>query len=1597
MFRKLLFVGLLFAAVALAGSLWFVVDYQAHLPQHLSQHETIVLGQNRFTPGTQAALRVVVRDSRDASPLPNAAIHLSLQAPNGSATSIYIGTTDKYGTANVSFHVPDQADDDQTLIVETTSALGSDRLEQPVKLQRDYKLLLTTDKPLYQPGQVIHLRVLALSTFDRKPAVAQKVEVTIADGKGNKVFRANLSTSDYGVASTDFQLANQVNTGAYKITTVMGKTSSEKTVTVEHYTLPKFDVKLTSERAFYQPGDHVRGTLSANYFFGKSVSAAQVKLEGYTFDVERSVTFQLQGTTDARGNFNFEFDLPEHLTGSDLDNGLGRYYVHADVIDQAQHTENANLSLPVSPNPIAIQAIPESGQLRLGVENILYILTSTPDGAPIETALSLTLPDLNQTLSTNTDRYGLAEVRITPTSSQQHINVQAKAANGAAAAREFNLTNDLTSTILLRPDRPVYRVGDTMTLTLLSSAGGTIYLDIVREGQTISTRAVPIATGRAEVAVDLTPDFYGTLELHAYRLLDTGTIVRDTRLVIVDAAGDLNVTLQPDQAVYRPGDRVGLDINVTDHSGAGAQSAIGLAIVDESVFALAEQDPGFAKLYFLLEQQLLEPKVDLHGFNLSQLLNDQPTSDPLLRSAQENAANASLAASAPQQVNFSLAANSHAGTVRRVAELQSNFFTDLTNGLYGLAFLLSMPVIFLTFYALDRRHRVGSSFALALLGMFLSCALLFSSRSNPIGLLAPAGLGLIVLMISIWHRRDHLAKWAIVSMLAYALVALLLGYASSQPVRIHEDFLVHGLGLLSLAVVGLAYGMLLADLTTSSCATLSLSTLLTLIMIVAVGCSSAAPAILMPVPAPTQAAIEKISNASAVTTGAAQAPRLRQYFPETMLWLPDGVTDPNGHLHLDFTAADNITTWRMTALASTRDGRLGSATNGLRVFQDFFIDLDLPAALTVGDEVSVPVGVFNYLTEPQTVRLEVAPADWFELLDEPTTSMTIGANDISVIYFRIRARAFGDLPFKVTAWGTTLSDAIQKMVHVVPNGKPVTFTQSDRLAANSIVTRTIPIPPQAIAGTSSLVVKIYPGVLSQVVEGLDSILRMPNGCFEQTSSTTYPNVLVLDYLHAVDQVSPEVQLKAEQYINLGYQRLTTFEVKGGGFSLWGDPPPDRMLTAYGLQEFGDMSRVHAVDPDLVKRAAEWLMAQQNADGSWNNDRGLVHEGTWSGLKNDRLPVTAYIVWSLFDAGFGQDQRAQKGLSYVRQMQADATDPYVVALVANALVAVDRAATVKDAPINLDPTTQIVLDRLAEMAVKDKDTATWSSSIATYMGGKGQSGSIETTALAALAFLRADDHPQLANAALTMLIQAKDASGTWHTTQATVLALKALIQSVRAGSEKVHATVTVKVDGAQTRSVQITPDNLDVTQLLAFDDLRSGVDHTIEISTIGDGNLMYQIAGTYYLPWSAAPRSSDSTPPVSIKVAYDRAKLNVNDTVAVSVTVGLNQANAHADSALIDLGVPPGFVVQSEDLDALIAHDKDVSKDFNGPTMQRYELTGRQVLVYLNNLNNGQPYRFSYRLMAKFPLVAQTPPSAAYDYYNPDVIGEAVPQTLTVAP
>src|SRR5207302_8624926 len=144
-------------------------------------------------------------------------------------------------------------------------------------------------------------------------------------------------------------------------------------------------------------------------------------------------------------------------------------------------------------------------------------------------------------------------------------------------------------------------------------------------------------------------------------------------------------------------------------------------------------------------------------------------------------------------------------------------------------------------------------------------------------------------------------------------------------------------------------------------------------------------------------------GAAATTT---PVTRLREYFPETLLWRPALITDEQGRATLPVTFADSITTWRLTASASSRGGLLGGVSAPLRVFQDFFVDLDLPVSLTQNDEVAFPVAVYNYLKTPQTVKLELQREPWFDLVDTAglTRSLELQPNEVTAVKYRIKAR-----------------------------------------------------------------------------------------------------------------------------------------------------------------------------------------------------------------------------------------------------------------------------------------------------------------------------------------------------------------------------------------------------------------------------------------------------------------------------------------------------------------------------------------------------------------------------------------------------------------
>jgi hypothetical protein len=449
-------------------------------------------------------------------------------------------------------------------------------------------------------------------------------------------------------------------------------------------------------------------------------------------------------------------------------------------------------------------------------------------------------------------------------------------------------------------------------------------------------------------------------------------------------------------------------------------------------------------------------------------------------------------------------------------------------------------------------------------------------------------------------------------------------------------------------------------------------------------------------------------------------------------------------------------------------------------------------------------------------------------------------------------------------------------------------------------------------------------------------------------------------------------MKAEYYINVGYQRLLTFEVRpGGGFEWWGRAPANIVLSAIGLLQFTDMAKVYEIDERIIDRTRNFILSKQNKDGSWSLDRGRT-AWSWKGLSGTFV-VTSYVAWSLAEAGY-QGKALNKAVEFIIKHLDEAGGTYGLALAANVLAAVRPDEDV----------TYSLLNKLDSMKKENTDwnSVSWSSGGQTVTYASGGHADIETTALVAMAMMRTGRYANTINRALTHLVKTKDGRGTWGSTSATILALKALLKGLGGQPQKEDVTITVRVNDI-TETLTVTPEQSDVMRVIDFKNFTCKGENRVKISIKGKGNFMYQLVGRYYLPWDKVKPEQEEKP-LEIELTYDRTTLSKDDILNAHVELTY-KGKQPTFMIVLDLGIPPGFDVDAGAFAELVKQKK----------IERFGVTARQITIYLGRVMPGQVLEFDYQLRARYPIRAKTPKSTAYEYYTPTNRDTVEPVELVV--
>src|SRR3954462_8950837 len=230
-----------------------------------------VLGQRSYIAGASAAMRIIVTGSstgETALMVKRGTVRIELLDPDHTPKLLFAGELDRRGSVAADFRFPEGLTGSFPVRFSADTLLGHVETTETVQLEDKVSVLLTSEKPIYQPSQTIHFRALALDRADRHAAAGRALTFEVEDARGNKVFRKNTATDNFGVAWAEFTLADEVNLGTYHVRAKMGEASAaELAVNVERYVLPKFrvtiefDSKNGKAKRDYRPGDHVTGAV----------------------------------------------------------------------------------------------------------------------------------------------------------------------------------------------------------------------------------------------------------------------------------------------------------------------------------------------------------------------------------------------------------------------------------------------------------------------------------------------------------------------------------------------------------------------------------------------------------------------------------------------------------------------------------------------------------------------------------------------------------------------------------------------------------------------------------------------------------------------------------------------------------------------------------------------------------------------------------------------------------------------------------------------------------------------------------------------------------------------------------------------------------------------------------------------------------------------------------------------------------------------------------------------------------------------------------------------------------------------------------------
>jgi len=352
-----------------------------------------------------------------------------------------------------------------------------------------------------------------------------------------------------------------------------------------------------------------------------------------------------------------------------------------------------------------------------------------------------------------------------------------------------------------------------------------------------------------------------------------------------------------------------------------------------------------------------------------------------------------------------------------------------------------------------------------------------------------------------------------------------------------------------------------------------------------------------------------------------------------------------------------------------------------------------------------------------------------------------------------------------------------------------------------------------VEGSDRAWVYVTGDVMAPALDNVGNLVRLPTGCGEQNMVGLVPNIYLMDYLKGVGKSLPDIERKAKEYMNIGYNRQQNYRHSNGAYSIWGgegDKDGSTWLTAFVVKAFSEASRFISVDSRLVQTSINWLLKNQQENGCFTK-RGYVHSSYLKGGSSDDS-LTAFVLTALNTAGanMGEIEIPSEKLDRAYDCMwsnLNSSDLYTSILVAHA----DNFKTYTAEAPQSDQSKRLMTEIVskANTSTGAKFWETEKKSVGCdycWWSYRPSSEAVEMTAYNIMSYVLTDQLP-LALDSVKWLAKQRNSQGGFVSTQDTVVALQALsMYSSQVSDVDLNMSLDITEDDEKLASVILGDDN-----------------------------------------------------------------------------------------------------------------------------------------------------------------------------------------------